>query len=205
MEEQLNELISRLRTTAAKEDIEIALVGILPTIRKSDLGPENMTPRPRYAALNKALTDLRGGTYEFHIKGVDELLLKHDSAMLEACNTSFQVHFQVGAGEFANLYNIAQVAAAPLLAAATNSPLLFGKRLWSETRIALFQQSVDTRLDARERARFPSRVAFGHGWLRDAQHFVPGDQDRADAQMLLDYYIDEIMRSPAKKAEFCGT
>jgi CBS domain-containing protein len=168
MEEQLTGLVTNLRTVAATEGIEIALIGILPTIRKSDLGPENMTPRPRYAALNKALTDLRGGTYEFHIKGVDELLLKHDSAMLEACNTSFQVHFQVGAKEFANLYNIAQVAAAPLLAAATNSPLLFGKRLWSETRIALFQQAVDTRSSGHHMRERSPRVTFGTGWIRNS-------------------------------------
>ena len=65
--------------------------------------------------------------------------------MLEACTTSFQLHYQVSADEFAHLYNIAQVLAAPVLSCATNSPLLFGRQLWRETRIALFEQSVDTR------------------------------------------------------------
>lgn len=166
MEGELNRLLSKLRTAASQKDVEILMVGILPTIRKSDLGMENMTPRDRYHALNRALTALRGGTYEFHIKGVDELLLKHDSAMLEACNTSFQVHFQAGAKEFANLYNIAQVAAGPVLAAATNSPLLFGKRLWAETRIALFQQAVDTRSSGHHMRERKSRVTFGNNWLR---------------------------------------
>ncbi|MDZ4805236.1 MAG: CBS domain-containing protein [Candidatus Eisenbacteria bacterium] len=166
MESQINELLLKLRVAAAKKDVEILMVGILPTIRKSDLGEENMTPRARYHALNRALTALRGGTYEFYIKGVDELLLKHDSAMLEACNTSFQVHFQAGAKEFANLYNIAQVAAGPVLAAATNSPLLFGKRLWAETRIALFQQAVDTRSSGHHMRERKSRVTFGNDWLR---------------------------------------
>jgi hypothetical protein len=166
MESQINGLLSKLRAAAATRDVEVMMVGILPTIRKSDLGEENMTPRARYHALNRALTALRGGTYEFYIKGVDELLLKHDSAMLEACNTSFQVHFQAGAKEFANLYNIAQVAAAPVLAAATNSPLLFGKRLWAETRIALFQQAVDTRSSGHHIREHKPRVTFGNGWLR---------------------------------------
>ena len=65
--------------------------------------------------------------------------------MLEACNTSFQIHYQVSTDEFARFYNIAQAVLGPVLAVANNSPLLFGKRLWHETRIALFQQSVDTR------------------------------------------------------------
>jgi CBS domain-containing protein/gamma-glutamylcysteine synthetase len=168
MEQQLDELLAKLRTKAAEVGVEALLVGILPTVRKSDLGEDNMTPRPRYHALNKALTALRGGTYEFHIKGVDELLLKHDSAMLEACNTSFQVHFQAGAKEFANLYNIAQAAAAPVLAAATNSPLLFGRRLWAETRIALFQQAVDTRSSGHHLRERKPRVTFGNGWLKNS-------------------------------------
>jgi CBS domain-containing protein len=86
--------------------------------------------------------------------------------MLESCNASFQVHLQVGAAEFAKMYNIAQVVTGPVLAASTNSPMLLGKRLWHETRIALFQQSVDTRastMTVRERS---PRVDFGQGWVR---------------------------------------
>ena len=76
---------------------------------------------------------------------MDELHLHHDSILVEACNTSFQIHFQVAPNEFARLYNAAQAVAGPLLASAANSPMLFGKRLWAETRIGLFQQSIDTR------------------------------------------------------------
>ena len=68
--------------------------------------------------------------------------------MLEACNTSFQIHFQVNPSEFAKLYNVAQVVTAPVLAAAVNSPVLLRHRLWHETRVALFQQSVDSRSEA---------------------------------------------------------
>ena len=166
MERQLDGLLDKLRGAAEKRGVEIILCGILPTIRKSDLGLENMTPMPRYHALNQAMSAMRGGAYEFHIKGLDELLLKHDSVMLEACNASFQVHFQVGAEEFPHLYNIAQLVAAPVLAAGVNSPLLFGRQLWRETRIALFQQAVDTRSSTdflRERS---PRVTFGNQWVR---------------------------------------
>jgi CBS domain-containing protein len=97
---------------------------------------------------------------------VDELLVKHDSPLLEACNTSFQVHLQVTPKEFVKMYNIAQTLAGPVTAISANSPLVFGRRLWHETRIALFQQSLDTRTTHDHmRERLP-RVNFGSGWLR---------------------------------------
>ena len=168
IEAQLEELVGLARDGARECGGEIALCGILPTLRKSDLGLDNMAPVPRYFALNRAMNKLRGGSYDFQIKGMDELIVKHDSVMLESCNTSFQVHFQVAADEFAKLYNIAQVVAAPVLAACTNSPLLFGRRLWRETRIALFQQAVDTRSTSHDlRVRQP-RVSFGRQWVKES-------------------------------------
>ena len=142
--------------------------GILPTIRKSDLGLDSMVPSPRYLAINKALHALRGGAFEFSIKGTEELIIKHDSVMLEACNSSFQVHLQVAPDEFARLYNLAQVLAAPVLAIATNSPLLFGRRLWAETRIALFRQAVDTRSHTHHLRESEARVSFGTRWVADS-------------------------------------
>ena len=168
MQSSIERYLSLAWEAARKFDCDIVLTGILPTVRKSDLGLENMTPIPRYHLLNEALTGLRGGWYEFRIKGVDELLVRHDNVMLEACNTSFQVHFQVGPREFPFLYNIAQVAAAPVLAAATNSPLLFGQRLWRETRIALFEQSVDTRIPGEHLRERPARVSFGSDWVHES-------------------------------------
>lgn len=168
LENHLREKLTQAEKVAERRDLGLILAGILPTLRQSDLTLENMTPMPRYFALNEAMSSLRGGAYEFHIRGLDELLLKHDSVMLEACNASFQVHFQVSAEEFPDLYNIAQLVAAPVLAAGTNSPVLFGRQLWRETRIALFQQAVDTRSSMdflRERS---PRVTFGSHWVRDS-------------------------------------
>ena len=88
---------------------------------------------------------MRGGPFSIHIKGLDELQITHDNIMMESCNTSFQVHFQTSPAEFALHYNLAQAITAPVLAAAVNSPLLFGHRLWQETRVALFQHSTDAR------------------------------------------------------------
>ena len=166
METQLQDLVDRARRAAGELGHDIVLTGILPTVRKYDLGLDMMTPKPRYRALNEAMSRSRGGVFEFYIKGLDELLVKHDSVMLESCNASFQVHFQVGAQEFANLYNLAQAIAAPVLAAATNSPMLFGYRLWAETRIALFQQSVDTRQTGHHPRPVNPRVTFGNRWVQ---------------------------------------
>jgi CBS domain-containing protein len=168
LERQIVELVAKARAAAAEIGVEVVLTGILPSIRKSDLGLENMTPLPRYRALNNALTRLRGKDYEISIKGVDELMFQHDTVMVEACNASFQAHLQVEPKDFARVYNIAQAVTAPVLAAATNSPMLFGRRLWHETRIAVFQQAVDTRgSDHNLRERSP-RVDFGRSWVRDS-------------------------------------
>lgn len=168
MESKLNDFISKAREAANSCEADLLLTGILPTIRKSDLELSNMTPKPRYAALNEALKGMRGGDYEFKIKGADELIINHDTWMLEACCTSFQIHFQVGADEFANLYNTAQAASAPVLAAAANSPLLFGRRLWKETRIPLFEQAIDTRNTGYHLRERSPRVSFGTRWVKES-------------------------------------
>ncbi len=169
LEAELERMLAQVRQAARQCGAEVILTGILPTLDKADLTLDNMTPRPRYRALNDVLMRLRGEEYLFRIKGRDELLLRHDNIMLEACNTSFQIHFQVSPEEFARAYNIAQAVAGPTLSAAANSPLLFGRHLWRETRIALFQQSVDTRVasSAGLREQTP-RVSFGGGWVRES-------------------------------------
>src|SRR5204862_8148729 len=75
-------------------------------------------------------------------------------------------HFQVGRGQFATAYNLAQALTAPVLAAAVNSPILFGKRLWQETRLALFQHSADARSRTQLARSMPTRVGFGEHWLK---------------------------------------
>ncbi len=157
--------IDAVRAAASDVGADVVLTGILPTLNKSDLSLDNITPRDRYYALNEAVSRLRGGSMELHIMGVDELHLEHDSVMLESCNTSFQVHLQVAADEFADHHNVAQAVAGPVLAACVNSPLLFGKRLWRETRIALFQQSVDTRQAMPHLRDSKPRVRFGDNWI----------------------------------------
>ena len=168
MEAELVEVIELARRSAATQNADILLAGILPTLQKSDLTLDNLTPVPRYHELDRGVIRMRGGPLSIHIKGLDELQLTHDNIMMESCNTSFQVHFQSNAAEFANHYNVAQAITAPVLAVAVNSPLLFGQRLWQETRVALFQHSTDERSRPQLARNQPTRVSFGDCWLRDS-------------------------------------
>lgn len=165
LETETEEVLAIGRKAAAGIDADIALVGILPTLTREHLGLEAMVPKARYFALNDALRRLRGSSFQFAIKGIDQLNFQHDNLMLEACNTSFQVHFQVGADEFAPLYNVAQVVTGPLLAACVNSPILLGKRLWHESRIAVFENSIDARSEALAARGLKPRVHFGEHWI----------------------------------------
>ena len=168
MERELEGLIEIARNSAAVFDASILLSGILPTLLKSDLTLENLTPVARYHELDRGVIALRGGPFSIHIKGLDELQITHDNIMMESCNTSFQVHFQSNAHDFVNHYNVAQLITAPVLAAAVNSPLLFGHRLWQETRVALFQHSTDERSRPQLARSQPTRVSFGDQWLRNS-------------------------------------
>lgn len=165
LDSDLRKLLLKGQKVAAKHKSKIMLTGILPTLTKDYLHFEYMTPNPRYEALNEVMRLQRDGDFELNIVGIDELLTKHPNILFEACNTSFQVHLQLEPDEFVSQYNWAQLIAGPVLSVACNSPLLMGKRLWAETRIALFQQSVDTRSNRLLQRTKEPRVSFGKEWL----------------------------------------
>jgi len=180
LEKELVELLEKGKQVAHKnEETKIILTGILPTLRKRDMVFKNITPYPRYRVLNKVLKDIRGDDFLLKIKGVDELTLNHKSILFEACNTSFQFHLQLPIHEIAEKYNWAQAIAGPVLSIAANSPLLLGRELWSETRIALFQQSVDLRNRSYLLREQKPRVSFGSDWIQDS---------------ILELYQDDIVR-----------
>jgi CBS domain-containing protein len=168
MEFELNEILDVIRRSAARFDSSPVLAGILPTIQSSDLTEKNLTPIPRYHEINRVVTKLHGENRVVHIKGLDELQLTLQNTFIEFCNTSFQVHLQVGASEFVNAYNWAQAIAAPVLAAAVNSPILLNRRLWHETRVALFQLATDTRSQAHQARSQTPRVNFGDRWVNNS-------------------------------------
>lgn len=169
MDQENRAYLDKIREKLKAWNAEICLTGILPTLRKPDLDIHNLTPNPRYVALMQAIDAQTSGTgYELKLSGIDELSVKHESPLMEACNTSFQVHLQVSPEVFVPMYNMAQALAAPTIAISANSPIVFGKRLWHESRIALFQQALDIRTTHDHMRERSPRVSFGTGWLEES-------------------------------------
>lgn len=168
MESTLKELLDKADLVAEINNTHVLLTGILPTISKRELELDYLTPLPRYKALNDRMTNLRGGDFKLNLQGIDELAIKHNSVLFEACNTSFQTHLQVDPDDFVASYNWAQAIAGPILSICTNSPLLLGRELWKETRIGLFQQSIDTRQSSYALKDQQARVSFGRRWAKNS-------------------------------------
>lgn len=167
VESELRQSLDTVQKNLDKNDTHLILTGILPTLRKFDLDMKNVFPKRRYRSLLSAINAQRDSShgYDLRLRGIDELVVRHDSPLLEACNTSFQVHLQTRPEEYRSFYNIAQLLTGPILAIAANSPLLFGRRLWHETRIALFQQSIDTRTIREHMRELSPRVILGTNWM----------------------------------------
>ncbi|MBK8303003.1 MAG: CBS domain-containing protein [Chloracidobacterium sp.] len=168
MEDELNETLDIVRKSAANFGGGVVLAGILPTIQQSDLTIANITPNPRYHEINRIVTELHGDNRVIHIKGLDELQLTLQNTYIEFCNTSLQVHLQVGISDFVRYYNWAQAISGPVLASAVNSPFLLNHRLWHETRLAVFRQSTDTRSLTHKQRNQKPRVNFGDRWVENS-------------------------------------
>ena len=162
---ELGQLLTRASAAAGAHHGRIALIGILPTLGPAHLDLDMVTDAARYRALDRGLRRLHRGPFLIRITGEEPLELTTEHVALEGANTSFQLHLRVAPGDFTRIYNAAQLATAPALAVAGNSPTFLGRRLWEETRIALFKQSVEDRDHGGPR-RGPPRATFGAGWLR---------------------------------------
>lgn len=164
LEDELAATWQRCLSVAHEMDGTLLAIGILPTIRARDLTLANISPRNRYYALNEQVLKARGGRpLRIRIDGRESLALEHNDVMLEAATTSFQVHLQVPAPQLSRYHNASAVLSAPLVAIAANSPFLFGRDLWDETRIALFEQSVDVGETDQD---YLHRVTFGSGYVK---------------------------------------
>ena len=166
LKRQLSQGTRAIDQTASLYDGHAVAIGILPTLSNRHLTLDFLTNRPRYKALTSALKGLNKGPFQIDIHGQDTVRAQCEEVTLEGANTSFQFHHRVPANQFTEYYNAAQLTTPLVLALAGNSPFFLGKRLWQETRIALFKQSIDYRDHATGRWRQPARVNFGNGWLR---------------------------------------
>jgi len=161
---ELNVLLDHVAAAARLHAGWPAMIGILPTLTRGDLGPGMMTDAPRYRALDAGLRRLRPDAFRIRIAGDDPLELASEDVALEGANSSFQIHLRVDPADFTRTYNAVQLATAPVLAVSGNSPTFLGHRLWDETRIVVFKQSVDDRGGGPHRRL--ARTALGTGWLR---------------------------------------
>lgn len=170
LQSELEEGLATLSEATAALDARVIPIGILPTLELGDLQADAMSDLPRYRALAAGLKRLRRRDVVIRIDGAEPLEATFDNVTIEGANTSFQLHLRVAPADFADCYNAAQLVTPLALALAANSPLLLGHRLWDETRIALFKQSVDTRGATTSEWRRAARVPFGHGWVRNGAY-----------------------------------
>jgi hypothetical protein len=157
----LNHAEEQARTVGA----HMMLIGILPTVGEEHLTRASFSDNPRYELLNEQIFAARGEDLEISIGGVERLATFADTIAPEAACTSVQLHQQVEPEAFASFWNAAQAIAGPQVAVAANSPFFFGKELWRETRIALFEQATDTRPDELKAQGVRPRVWFGERWI----------------------------------------
>ncbi|HEV3379353.1 MAG TPA: hypothetical protein VG126_18915 [Thermoleophilaceae bacterium] len=157
----LNRAEERARTVGA----HMMLIGILPTVMDRHLTADSFSDNPRYELLNQQIFAARGEDLEISISGVERLQTFADTIAPEAACTSVQLHQLVDPEAFAMYWNAAQAIAGPQVAVAANSPFFFGKELWRETRIALFEQATDTRPEELKAQGVRPRVWFGERWI----------------------------------------
>ena len=157
----LNNAEQRARSVGA----HMVMIGILPTLRREHLTMESLSANPRYALLNEQIFAARGEDLDIRIDGIDRLAVTTDTIAPEAACTSTQFHLQVSPAQFAAYWNAAQVIAGVQVALGANAPLLFGRELWRETRIPLFEQATDTRSEEIKAQGVRPRVWFGERWI----------------------------------------
>jgi gamma-glutamyl:cysteine ligase YbdK (ATP-grasp superfamily) len=146
-------------------DAHIVMIGILPTLTPEHLTADSISANPRYALINEQIFAARGEDMHIGIDGHDRLSMYADSIAPESACTSVQFHLQVSPQDYANYWNAAQCLAGVQVALGANSPFLFGKELWRETRIALFEQATDTRPPELKAQGVRPRVWFGERWI----------------------------------------
>jgi len=168
-EQEMAQLWQLGQVTANQMDSQLVMIGILPTVSEQHLTLANISSMNRYYALNEQVLHLRQGRpLEFNIVGVDHMRTTHHDLMFESATTSFQIHLQVPVELAVRAYNASIIVSAVTVAVAANSPFLFGKNLWAETRIPLFEQAVAVggyEADARGPMR---RVTLGSGYLHQS-------------------------------------
>jgi gamma-glutamyl:cysteine ligase YbdK (ATP-grasp superfamily) len=165
LEQEIRGSLNAADAKARELGSRLVMIGILPTLRKTDVDLGAMSANERYRVLNEQIFAARGEDMRIEIEGAEQLLTHADSITPEAACTSVQLHVQVSPDAFAAYWNASQAIAGVQVALAANSPFLFGRQLWHETRITLFEQATDTRPAELKRQGVRPRVWFGERWI----------------------------------------
>jgi hypothetical protein len=164
-ESDLRAAVAKADDRARKYDASLVVIGILPTLTPRHTVLANLSGNPRYRLLNDEILQSRGGDLPIDIEGVEQLRVEVDSIAPEAACTSTQFHLQVAPERFADYWNASQAVAGAQLVLGANSPYLYGRHLWAETRIVLFEQATETRPDEMKVQGVRPRVWFGERWI----------------------------------------
>ncbi|WP_109471280.1 glutamate--cysteine ligase [Ornithinimicrobium cavernae] len=167
LERWLNESLRRAGDAARGHGAQVVAVGILPTLMQDLFDGDWLSLGVRYTALNNAILTERGEGLELDIEGpTGERVSGYFETIgpLSGC-TSVQLHQQVTPQDFPLYWNAASAITGVQVALAANSPYLFGRRLWAETRIPLFSQMVDTRSVEHKAQGVRPRAYFGNRWI----------------------------------------
>jgi gamma-glutamyl:cysteine ligase YbdK (ATP-grasp superfamily) len=167
--EELRTSLAYADRKAGEVDAGIVMIGILPTLDRDDVISANLSDVDRYTLLNDQIVAARGEDFRLDIEGVEHLTCTHRSIAPEAAWTSVRLRLPVTPGRFADVWNAAQAVAAAQVAVGANSPFLFGRELWRESRPPLFQQATDTRPPELQAQGVRPRTWFGERWISSAR------------------------------------
>jgi gamma-glutamyl:cysteine ligase YbdK (ATP-grasp superfamily) len=165
LEDEIRADLDAADTKARGSGSRLVMIGILPTLRQDDVHEGTLSANARYRVMNEQIFAARGEDIKISIDGSEQLLTHADSITPEAACTSVQLHVQVSPEAFASYWNAAQAIAGVQVALGANSPFLFGRQLWHETRITLFEQATDTRPEELKQQGVRPRVWFGERWI----------------------------------------
>lgn len=158
------------KTISDKSQKELLLIGTYPSLDWKNINKDMMTKSIRYDSLNRAMFGNSGKKrLNLKIEGTEILEEEANNIMPAALATSFQYHFKVPISEAVRALNINYIISAPLIALSSNSPYVCGKELWEESRVPLFEQSVNGITGQRAKRAF-----FGRGYINKSftEYFV---------------------------------
>ncbi len=156
----------RCQRVANMSGWDITTIGSLPSVTEQDLTIINMAPHKRYFTLNKKVLEMRGGKpISLRIQGEELYQNKFPDVMTESAATSMQIHIGTTLEDAKSKYNASIIASSILAGTCANSPFLFKKQLWDESRVPIFEQSVDLDSFRNSFGENIKRVSLGNGYI----------------------------------------